>query len=114
MGADGELPIETSCRELAELRAAGAPVVLVDCREPEEAAICSIEGAVLLPLGELAERAEELAGQESRRVVVYCHHGMRSLWAVQWLRSQGFEQAQSMAGGIDAWAAEIEPGMCRY
>lgn len=111
---DAALPIEISCQDVAQLRGAGEHVVLVDCREPDEAAICAIEGARLLPMSEIADRVGALAGHEADRIVVHCHKGGRSFRAANWLRQQGFSGAQSMAGGIDAWATEIEPGMARY
>jgi rhodanese-related sulfurtransferase len=88
--------------------------MLLDCREADEAAICSIDGSLLLPMSEIAARFEELAGREQERLVVYCHLGGRSLRVAAWLREQGFAHAQSMAGGIDQWAANIEPEMARY
>lgn len=108
------IPLEISCAELHALRVEGAELVLVDCREPEETAICAIAGARLAPMSELATRVGELADARQGRVVVYCHHGVRSLRVAQWLRGQGFAEVQSMAGGIDRWAVEIEPGMARY
>jgi rhodanese-related sulfurtransferase len=108
------VPIEISCQETAALRDAGSPVVLVDCREPDEAAVCSIAGSLLLPMSELPDRVGELAGHEQDRIIVHCHKGGRSYRVANWLRQQGFASAQSMAGGIDQWAVEIEPGMARY
>jgi adenylyltransferase/sulfurtransferase len=95
-------------------RAAREPLVLLDCREAEERAMCTIEGSTWIAMGELPERLGELAGQEEGRIVVYCHLGGRSLRVAHWLRQQGFRHAQSMAGGINAWAVEIEPAMARY
>ena len=62
----------------------------------------------------IADRVGDLQGQEQARIIVYCHLGGRSLPVAHWLRQQGFAQAQSLAGGIDQWAAEIDPGMPRY
>jgi rhodanese-related sulfurtransferase len=108
------LPIETDCREVRNAQAAGEDFLLLDCREPDEHAIASIKGAKLMPMGELAARVEELDPWRDRRIVVHCHHGGRSLRVANWLRGQGFEQAQSMAGGIDAWAVEIDESLARY
>lgn len=107
-------PIEITCVELHRMRQAGEELLLVDCREPGEFAMVAIEGATLIPLGELPDRVAELAEHCDRPVVVHCHLGVRSLRAAQWLREQGFAQAQSLAGGIEQWAVEIEPGMRRY
>ena len=109
-----EIPLEISCRELQQKLADGAPLLLVDCREPEEHALAAIEGAVLLPMSQWEERQQELAGRVDQPIVVYCHLGMRSQRVAAWLRERGFTAVQSLAGGIDAWAVEIEPGMARY
>ena len=59
-------------------------------------------------------RVGELESFKSKEVVVHCHHGGRSLKVANWLRQQGFSKAQSMAGGIDEWAAEIDKSLTRY
>ncbi len=107
-------PIEISVAEVAQLRADGETFVFIDCREPDEAALCKIEGAELVPMSEIGERVGELAGHEGDRVVIHCHKGGRSYRVANWLRQQGFDHAQSMAGGIDGWAVEVEPSMARY
>ncbi len=102
---------EVTTGELAQaLRGNGAPLV-VDVREPWEWEIARIEGSRLLPLRELPARLRELGG--GREIITVCHKGQRSLAAQQLLQGAGF-RARSLAGGIDAWAAEIEPGMARY
>jgi rhodanese-related sulfurtransferase len=105
---------EITCREVAQKRSKGEQFVLLDCRELQEYELASIDGAQLIPMGQLAERKQELAGNEDKLLVVYCHHGVRSAQTANWLRQQGFASAVSMAGGIDAWALEIEPDMQRY
>lgn len=109
-----EEPLEISVQDVKRLLDSGADFLFIDCREPEERALCSIAGTRLIPLGEMAGRVAELAGERDRRVVVHCHLGGRSLRAAAWLRSQGFARAQSMAGGIDQWAVEVEPALARY
>jgi adenylyltransferase/sulfurtransferase len=102
---------EVGVAELATaLGGAGAPLV-VDVREPWEWEIARIAGSRLLPLGELPDRLGELP--TSSDIVTVCHKGQRSLQAQQLLHGAGF-RARSLAGGIDAWAAMIEPGMARY
>ncbi len=113
MSTAGE-PLEISVSEVVRRRDAGEGFLLLDCREPEEAQIASIGGAVLLPMSEIVDRVGELAGNEGSRIVVHCHLGGRSLRVAAWLRQQGYPRAQSMAGGIDQWAVEVEPGMARY
>jgi rhodanese-related sulfurtransferase len=86
---------------------------ILDVREPWEFSAARVEGSVLMPMGEVAARAhQELDPAE--RLVVLCHHGQRSLHVTAWLREQGFEQAQSLRGGIDAWASSIDPTVGRY
>ena len=88
--------------------------VLLDCREPGELEIVRMQAATSLPMSELEQRAAELDDHRPRRVVVFCHLGMRSLHVAGWLRQNGFDRAQSMTGGIDAWARQIEPDLPCY
>ena len=87
---------------------------LLDCREPEEVDICRIEGSVMMPMAEIPAAVERLKDLSERGMVVYCHHGMRSLHASQFLRERGIESVFSMAGGIELWARQIDPEMARY
>src|SRR3954447_7546318 len=90
----------------------GSSLVLIDVREPHEWDIAHIEGARLIPLGQLPERLGELDGQAE--LVTHCHHGARSMKALQVLKGAGFGRVRSLAGGIDAWADRVEVGMARY
>jgi rhodanese-related sulfurtransferase len=108
------LPIEIDCHSVQAAQASDEEFLLLDCREPDEHAIASIEGSRLLPMSELSARINELSPWRERRIVAFCHHGRRSLRVANWLRAQGFEQSQSMAGGIDYWAAEIDQSLARY
>jgi rhodanese-related sulfurtransferase len=108
------LPLETDCGTVKARLDAGEKFLLLDCREPDEHQLVSIPGAVLLPMSELQQRVAELETHRGGMIVVHCHHGGRSLRVTNWLRSQGYEQAQSMAGGIDQWAVEIDPKLTRY
>ena len=86
---------------------------LIDVREPWEFATARIEGSLPMPMGEVPARAHlELEPEE--RLLVVCHHGIRSMNVTVWLRNQGFEQAQSLRGGIDAWSVEVDPTVGRY
>lgn len=105
-----ELQIEP--RDLKARLDGGEKLVLVDVRHPWEHEICRIEGAELIPLNVLGEHVVRL--ESACEVVLYCHHGIRSLDAAVWLRGQGVEGARSMAGGIDRWSQEIDPGVPRY
>jgi rhodanese-related sulfurtransferase len=102
---------EVTVSELANrLQQVNRPLV-VDVREPWEWEIARIAGSRLVPLGELPERLREL--NSGAEIVTVCHKGKRSFMAQQLLQGAGFK-ARSLAGGIDAWASEVEPGMARY
>jgi len=86
---------------------AGDAFTLLDVREPWEVETARIAGAKLMPMGDVPSRAnQELDPEES--IVVLCHHGVRSMNVTAWLRQQGFEKAQSMRGGIDAWSRQVD------
>ena len=106
------LDYEISPAEAAQLLL-GKSARLIDVREPWEYSTAHIEGSVPLPMGQIPARA----GQEllpAERLVIVCHHGVRSMNVTAWLRNQGFENAQSMRGGIDAWSREVDPSVARY
>jgi len=108
------LPIEITPAEVSRLLKEGVSEVrLIDVREPAEHAICHIEGATLIPMQYIPMRLNEL-DNPAARIVVFCHHGVRSLSVVDWLRRQGVENCQSMAGGIDLWSLRIDPEVPRY
>lgn len=111
-----ELPYEISVQDTAALLADQADVRLIDCREDDEFAICRIEGSQLIPLSVFAEKIDSALGPDAaqQRIIVHCHHGARSLRAVHFLRQKGYTNAQSMAGGIDAWSLEIDENVPRY
>lgn len=108
-------PLELTPSEIESKRQAGEKLCLIDCREPSEWSICHIEGANLLPMNTVPANLQQLEAQaEETQLVVYCHHGVRSLHVVHWLQSQGVENCISMAGGIDRWSREIDPSVPRY
>ena len=86
--------------------------LLVDVREPWEFETCRIEGSQLMPMGEIASRAGEL--DSKAEVVVICHHGGRSMQVAMFLEKQGFSEVINLAGGVDAWARTVDPGMPVY
>jgi rhodanese-related sulfurtransferase len=88
-------------------------IILLDVREPREFAVARIEGSNLMPMGDVPSRANHELDPDAH-IVTICHHGVRSMNVAVWLRNQGFEQAQSLRGGIDAWATLIDPAMPRY
>ena len=102
---------EITPTELREMLAGQNPPLLVDVREPVEANIAQIAGSLLIPMNSLPQRLQEIP--MDRAVALYCHSGMRSAYAAEWLARQGYD-ALSLAGGIDRWALEVEPAMRRY
>lgn len=106
------LPLEIDVRPLDQERRAGTPFVLVDVREPVEWQICRIEGSVLIPLATLPQRLAEVPCDAE--VVTVCHTGQRSLAAAKFLRGAGVARARSLRGGVEAWAAMVDPAMARY
>src|SRR6218665_2043607 len=109
---------QISVAELQALCASGARSApwLLDLREPWEAQLASIRIAgvadKLLPMGQVPERLDEL--DPLQPVIVYCHHGMRSMQVVAFLQRQGFETVYNLAGGIDAWSQEADRAVPRY
>lgn len=104
--------VETiSASELADLLTSKDTVQLVDIREPFERAIAVIEPSILLPLGELARRLDEI--RRDVPVVLYCHTGVRSQYALNYLRDAGFDNVRHLTGGIEAYAA-VAPDLARY
>jgi len=85
---------------------------LIDVREAHEAEIARIEGARLIPLGEITDRTGELS--EAEEIIIHCHSGIRSERAVQLLQERGFKNVFTLEGGIDAWSDEIDPDVPKY
>jgi rhodanese-related sulfurtransferase len=108
------LPLEIDVEAVADLQRSEEAFLLLDCREPDEHAIARLPGAVLVPMGEIPERLQELEAYRSGRVVVHCHHGGRSLRVTRFLREKGFQAAQNMVGGIESWSLRIDPSVPRY
>jgi len=89
--------------------------ILIDVREPDEFALSRIEGAQLIPMQSVPAELQRLEGlADERDLLVLCHHGVRSLQVVSWLRAHGLENCFSVAGGIDRWSLEIDPKVPRY
>ena len=98
---------EINPESVRQMSQQGEHFTLLDVREPWEFETARIEGAKLIPMGDVPSRAHQELDPEDH-IVVYCHHGVRSLNVTAWLRQQGFEKAQSMAGGIDAWSRTVD------
>ena len=105
---------QISPHDLAEQRASGQRVLLVDVRQPLEHQLAALPESLLIPLNDLGHRSKEIPADGSTIIVVYCHHGIRSLSAAAFLERLGFGNVQSLIGGIDAWSCEVDPAVPRY
>ena len=103
---------EISAPDAAKLRETNPEVTFLDVREDSELAICRIEGALHIPMGEIPERADSLP--KDRPLIVLCHHGMRSANVQQYLEAKGFKNLMNLSGGIHAWSLEVDPAVARY
>ncbi len=103
-----DIDVEQLARRLADRE----PLCILDVREGWEVEICALAGAVHVPMASLPARLDDLP--RDRPIVVVCHHGARSARVVGFLRHGGFERAINLKGGIDAWAARVDPVMARY
>jgi rhodanese-related sulfurtransferase len=108
-----ELNPEITPQEFSHLRTLQPATILLDVREPWEFNTANLPGSLLMPMGEVTSRAHTELDPDAH-IVVLCHHGQRSLSVAMWLRAQGFDQAQSLAGGIEAWSRLIDPTIPRY
>jgi len=113
MGKRVLMDYEIDPESVQKMSKRGESFTLLDVREPWEFETARIEGAKLMPMGDIPSRAHQELDPESH-IVVYCHHGVRSMNVTAWLRQQGFEKAQSMAGGIDAWSRRVDPKVPVY
>jgi rhodanese-related sulfurtransferase len=98
---------EITAEEVKGKLDAGESFTLLDVREPWEFETAKISSAKLIPMGKVPSRAHQELDPEDH-IVVVCHHGVRSMNVTVWLRQQGFEKAQSMRGGIDAWSRRVD------
>lgn len=98
-------PDEITPRELSKKLQSGAQIILLDVREPYEYASCKINGALLIPLGELKHTYGRL--DPSAEIIVYCKIGVRSAVAVQFLIQKGYKSVKNLAGGIIRWVDEF-------
>jgi rhodanese-related sulfurtransferase len=113
--AETELALEITPQEVQQRLAAGEKLALIDVREPAEFQLAKIEGAELIPMRSVPAELSRLDAQAGDApLIVFCHHGVRSLNVVHWLREHDVDACQSMAGGIERWSLEIDPGVPRY
>jgi rhodanese-related sulfurtransferase len=106
--------LEINVQEANALLDSETPPKLVDVREEDEFAICKVDGAELLPLSAFVQDFAARLPDKSQKILLYCHHGMRSLRAAEYLSEQGYTDAKSITGGIDLWSREIDPEVPRY
>jgi rhodanese-related sulfurtransferase len=104
---------EISPEDVKSKQDRGDAFTLLDVREPWEFETAQLPGATLMPMGDVPSRAHQELDPEDH-IVVLCHHGVRSMNVTVWLRQQGFENVQSMRGGIDAWSRRIDPKVPTY
>ena len=104
--------LEISPQELKKKLDTDVSVLLLDVREQSEYDIVHLEGARLIPLNTLPNHIDSIPADQE--IVVYCHHGTRSLYATAYLHQNGFGDAKNLTGGIDQWAAEVDPTLRRY
>ena len=96
------------------MRQRGESIYLIDVRQPWEHDVARLPDDILVPLQELADRADEITPPAGALVVTYCHHGVRSINAAAILETLGHTNVASLAGGIDAWSQLVDPGVARY
>jgi len=108
------MSLSITVAEAKEMLDAGALMRLIDVREVDEFAICKIEGAELLPLSVFADQYLSRLPHTGERILLYCHHGMRSMRAAEYLAKRGYSKVSSIDGGIDAWSLQIDPAVPRY
>jgi rhodanese-related sulfurtransferase len=107
------MDLEITVAQAQTLLASPEKPLLLDVREPWEYDTARIEPSTLIPMNEIPARAFKELDEEDP-ILVLCHHGARSLSVAAWLRNQGFNKAQSVSGGIDAWSRQIDPHVPRY
>jgi rhodanese-related sulfurtransferase len=108
-------PLEIPPQEVKRRLDAGEKLHLIDVREPQEHATARIETGELIPMRTVPGSLPHLQAESNEApLIVFCHHGVRSLNVVHWLREQGLEACQSMSGGIDEWSLTVDPSVPRY
>ena len=107
------MDLEITVDQLKQQLAAEHPPLLLDVRESWEYETAHIAGSTLIPMNDIPARAHQELDEDAS-ILVLCHHGARSLSVAAWLRQQGFDKAQSVSGGIDAWSRTIDPTIPRY
>lgn len=108
------MPQPIQPHDLSELLQQNQPVYLLDVRLPIEHEFVALPNSILIPIQELPTRWSEVQPKPEQKLIVYCHHGVRSWHAAAFLEQQGFTNIYSLEGGIDAWSCLIDPAVPRY
>lgn len=108
------MQLELTPTEVTERKRRGEKIRLIDVRDPWEYELVHLEGAELIPMGDIPAHLPELMKDEDSLVVCYCHLGQRSATVAEWLRKNGIDNAVSVAGGIDRWSRDLDPTITRY
>ena len=114
MSLDPSQTEEISPNQLSQMLRENAAITLIDCREPDEWNFNRIEGAKHFPLSRMPQIASHLVARAGPELIIYCHHGIRSLHLTRWLREHGVGNVFSLAGGISAWSHHIDPTIPEY
>ena len=110
-----QFPFEITASDVKRRLDAGEALQLIDVREPFEHQIARIANSQLIPMNTIPVALQQLeAKADGGMLIVFCHHGMRSLSVVNWLREQGVTECQSMSGGIDSWSTDVDSAVPRY
>ncbi|MBP6985029.1 MAG: hypothetical protein KBB83_00375 [Alphaproteobacteria bacterium] len=103
---------EIKTHEYKAIRDNNTPHILLDVRQPWEVKKACIQNSINIPLTDLIHSTDEL--DKNKKIIVYCHHGIRSLNACFFLRELGFQDVLSLSGGIEEWSIKIDPGIPQY
>ncbi len=108
------MPTEITAKALKARLDAGEKILLLDVRQPWEHEAARIAPSLLIPMNELPQRHGEIKLEDGQQLVTYCHAGVRSMRSAQFLEQSGFANVLSLAGGIAAWSAEVDPSVPQY
>lgn len=106
--------LEITCKQLEDLCQSDTSHRLIDCREIDEFNYCHLPNSELIPLSSFPQTYHYALSKKEEHIIIYCHHGVRSLQATHFLRDLGFTNVFSLAGGIDKWSLTIDTNIPRY
>jgi rhodanese-related sulfurtransferase len=111
MHDDAAIP-EATPAEIQQRLQAGEDLLLVDVREPGEVGIAALPDALVCPMSRAAEWIDRLPKEQP--LIIFCHHGIRSMQVAMALAQRGHRNVTNMSGGIDLWSTQVDPGVPRY